>query len=72
MKTIQDAIEITNVLFLEHIGLCAGFWLPFRRIKPASRKTDSGFQKLAFSLQPTVLLHEDRREGGHSPFKFDR
>jgi len=49
MKAIQPAIEITNVLFLEHISLCAEFWLPVRRIKPAFQKTGSGFQKLAFA-----------------------
>src|SRR5205085_1339311 len=46
MKAIQSAIEITNVLFLEQIRLCAGFWPPVRRIKPAFQKTGSGFQKL--------------------------
>jgi hypothetical protein len=51
MKAIQSAIEITNVLFLEQIRLCGVFWPPSSRIKPASQKTDSGFQKLIFWLR---------------------
>jgi len=62
MKAIQPAIESTNVLFLEQTGLCAGFWVSFSRIKPASLKSVSGFQKRGSALS--------RQQSAFSPLGY--